>query len=132
MNDLRERLLNVNEAGVYRLNCTADVLRDSVARAGLLLLEADQEHKYGKGEFLAAVAAAIHAHDWFGHNFDALADALGDLSWLGASPGYVLLLSRTDDACGLHETDRDIVMQIFDDTVAYWRGKNKPFWVFLG
>ncbi|GAB3436146.1 barstar family protein [Actinophytocola sediminis] len=35
-----------------------------------------------KAEFMTAVAAALSFPDWFGHNLDALADCLSDLSWL--------------------------------------------------
>ena len=35
-----------------------------------------------KAEFYDAVAAALGFPDWFGHNLDALADCLRDLSWL--------------------------------------------------
>lgn len=40
-----------------------------------------------KAGLLARIAAALHFPDWFGHNWDALADCLGDLSWLPA-PGW--------------------------------------------
>ncbi|MDR2195189.1 MAG: barstar family protein [Gallionellaceae bacterium] len=129
MSDLYKRLQDVNEAGVYRLGCEVEILRANVACADFALLETDLTQCGNKGEFLATIAAAIRAPEWFGHNFDALADALGDLSWLDV-PGYVLLL-RTDDSLGLADADRDEVTQIFNDTVQYWRGQDKPFWVFF-
>ena len=42
---------------------------------------------------LAATAQAFRFPDWFGHNWDALADSLADLSWLPA-PGYLLIIER--------------------------------------
>lgn len=133
MSDLCGRLQDVNEAGVYHLSCPVDVLRDGVARSGFLFFEVDLGGRHGKGEFLAAVAAAVRAPAWFGHNLDALADALGDLSWLddGAAPGYVLLLSQADERFGLNAADHEAVMRIFEDTVGYWRTKDRPFWVFF-
>ncbi len=48
-----------------------------------------------KAEFYDAVAATLGFPDWFGHNLDALADCLRDLSWLG--PGeHVLVWSEPD------------------------------------
>lgn len=132
MSDLCERLQDVGEAGVYRLNCPVEALISNCARAGLRCFEADLAQVQGKDAVLTTLAAAIHAPDGFGHNFDALADALGDLSWLDeVVPGYVLLLTHAGDTLGLLETDAAAVMEIFADSAAWWASQGKPFWVFL-
>jgi len=132
MSDLCERLQDVQEAGVYRLSCPVEVLRGNVLLSGLRSFEIDLASVHSKGEFLAAVAHAIQAPDWFGHNFDALADALCDLSWLGdADKGYVLLLQNGDQTLGLTAADHAIVTDIFNDAVSCWKTDGKPFWVFL-
>ena len=123
MEDLCYLLKDANGAGVYRLNCSLDALHDSVQRAGFAVFEADIATAHGKGEVLAEMARAIKAPDWFGHNWDALADALGDLSWSNA-PGYVLLLR------GEH-TGEEILDDILNATVEFWRLQGKPFWVFF-
>ncbi len=123
MEDLCYLLKDVNGAGVYRLNCSLDALHDSVQRAGFAVFEADIATAHGKGEVLAEMARAIKAPDWFGHNWDALADALGDLSWCKA-PGYILLLR------GEH-TGEEILDDILNATVEFWRLQGKPFWVFF-
>jgi Barstar (barnase inhibitor) len=130
MDALCTRLQDANEAGAYRLNCLPDELRAAVAQVGFALFEVDLAAAQGKGEFLAAVAHAISAPDWFGHNFDALADALGDLSWRPA-PGYVLLLRNGGDALGLGAAEHGIVMSIFADVARYWKSQGKPFWIFF-
>jgi RNAse (barnase) inhibitor barstar len=43
-----------------------------------------------KAELLAAFAGALAFPDWVGRNWDALADALRDLSWLPAGPRVVV------------------------------------------
>lgn len=123
MEDLCYLLKDVKGAGVYRLNCSLDALHESVERSGFKIFEADIAAAHGKGEVLAELARAIKAPDWFGHNWDALADALGDLSWCKA-PGYVLLLR------GEH-TDEDALDNILYATVEFWRLHGKPFWVFF-
>lgn len=128
--DLCERLQDVNEAGVYRLSCQVPVLEANVALSGLTLFEVDVAAAHGKGEFLASLAQALGAPDWFGHNWDALADVLTDLSWQPSS-GYVLLLCSSDAKLGLSDADYDAVTNIFNDTVNYWRSQNKPFWVLF-
>ncbi|MBI5660145.1 MAG: barstar family protein [Nitrosomonadales bacterium] len=128
MSTLCTRLKNVDEAGVYQLNCSADELREAADRAGFAILEADIAGVHGKGEFLAAIAQAVKAPDWFGHNLDALADALGDLSWCRA-PGYVLLLRNGGDTFGLLD-DHPVVTEIFAGAAAFWKSQGKAFWVF--
>ncbi|WP_419993791.1 barstar family protein [Streptomyces boninensis] len=46
----------------------------------------------GKGDLLTRTAEALHFPAYFGHNWDALADCLGDLSWLGPARGTLLLV----------------------------------------
>lgn len=123
MKDLGYLLKEVKGAGVYRLNCPLESLHDSVQHAGFALFEVDIATAQGKGEVLAELARAIKAPDWFGHNWDALADALGDLSWHQA-PGYVLLLH------GENPGD-EVLDDILHATVEFWRLHGKPFWVFF-
>jgi len=123
MDDLCYLLKDANGAGVYSLNCSLDALHESVQRAGFALFEVDIATAHGKGEVLAEMARAINAPEWFGHNWDALADALGDLSWNHA-PGYVLLLR------GEHPGE-EILDDILNATVEFWRMQGKPFWVFF-
>lgn len=135
MNALFARLQDVHEAGAYRLNCAPDELHAVAAQAGCTLFEADLAEVHGKGEFLAAVAQALKAPEWFGNNWDALADALGDLSWSNSAgppaAGYVLLLHNGDDTLGLGEAEHKIVTAIFTDAVNFWKTQGKPFWIFF-
>lgn len=132
MSDLCERLQDLGEAGVYRLGCPVEVLRGNVLLCEQRSFELDLTNVHSKGEFLAAIAHAIQAPDWFGHNFDALADALCDLSWLEETEnGYVLLLLNSGETLGLTAADHTTVMEIFNDTVNCWRLAGIPFWVFI-
>ncbi len=123
MTTLCKRLRNIDETGVYLLNCPLEDLRGGVADCGFALFEANIADAPGKGEILAELAHAIDAPDWFGHNWDALVDALGDLSWHPA-PGYVLLLRGKENGDA-------VLNEILEATVAYWKIQGKPFWVFF-
>lgn len=131
MDDLVQRLGNVDEAGVFRLNCDLHKLHAVAAEAGFPLLDCDLAAACSKGEFLAAVAQAMHAPEWFGNNWDALADALADLSWLGDVPGYVLLLRNTGETLGLSPEEHAIALEIFAEVAGCWKAQGKPFWVFF-
>ncbi|MBI1174590.1 MAG: hypothetical protein GC139_04900 [Sideroxydans sp.] len=97
----------------------------------MALLEADLSAVNSKGQFLAAVAQALKAPDWFGNNWDALADALADLNWLDEVPGFVLLLRNGGDTLGLSPEERAAAMDIFADSVNFWKSQGKPLWVFF-
>lgn len=124
-----QQLGNRETAGVYTLTCSAEELRSMVEKAGFVPFDTDLKGVKGKQNFLNALAAAANFPPGFGANWDALADALCDLSWHKAN-GYVLLLRNASDTLGLSANDREIAQDIFADTVVYWRQHNKPFWVF--
>ncbi len=126
MENLCKRLRDVHEAGVYRLNCTLTDIHEAAEEAGFALFDADLFEAHGKGALLAALAQAIEAPGWFGNNWDALSDALGDLSWRPA-PGYVLLVRGAH----LEAAEEEMLGNILLETVAFWEAEGKAFWVFF-
>lgn len=126
MENLCKRLRDVHEAGVYRLNCTLDDVRSSAQEAGFALFEIDLSEAHSKGALLAALAQAVAAPEWFGNNWDALADSLGDLSW-NPAPGYVMVLRDAS----LAGTEEEMLNNILLETVAFWESQGKAFWVFF-
>ncbi|RFC37505.1 MAG: Barstar (barnase inhibitor) [Candidatus Nitrotoga sp. SPKER] len=130
MDNLSLRLKDVREAGVYRLGCRLDELDAAVLEADCVLFEVDLTGIEGKEKFIAAIAQAVCVPNWFGRNWDALADTLRDLSWQ-PSCGYVLLLRNDNGTLGMAAEDHNIAMEIFADTVAFWKSQDKPFWVFF-
>jgi len=129
MDHLALRLKDVKEAGVYMVTCELDDVRAAAKEAGMVLFDVDLTGIHSKSEFLAVVAQKIEAPEWFGKNWDALADALSDLSWKNA-PGYVLLLVHSNENFNLLENDHDVARDILETTVDYWKSQGKPFWVF--
>ncbi len=128
MSDLCQRLQQLNEAGVFRLTCPVAILEANIVLADFALVEVDLAAVQGKGEFLAQLAKGIQAPEWFGHNWDALADVLNDLP---TALGYVLLLRDCPENFGLNAVDYATVLDIFNETVLLWRSEGKPFWVFF-
>ncbi|MDD5384957.1 MAG: barstar family protein [Gallionella sp.] len=131
MNALAQQLSNLDAAGSYSLHCSVDELRNAASEAGFALFDADLKGVKGKQNLLNAMAQAANFPPGFGVNWDALADALCDLSWCGEAAGYVLLLRNASDTLGLSANDREIAQDLFADTVVYWRQRKKPFWVFF-
>jgi len=124
------QLADLAAAACIRSDCAADDLRAAAIAAGYALFDADLKGIKGKKNLLIALAQACEYPDEFGANWDALVDVLCDFSWRSA-PGYVLLLRNVSPTLGLSANDREIAQDIFDDTVVYWRQRNKPFWIFL-
>jgi hypothetical protein len=126
---LATQLGNRAAAGSYTLGCGVETLLSAAEAAGFALFDTDLTGIKGKRNFLNALAVAARFPPEFGANWDALADELCDLSWHKAS-GYVLLLRNASDTLGLSANDREIALDIFADTVVYWRQRNKAFWIF--
>ncbi|MDD3883689.1 MAG: barstar family protein [Gallionella sp.] len=130
MSPWAQQLTDVSRAGSYTLVCDVDALRASAAEAGVMVFEVDLKGIKGKQKFIAALAAAVVVPPDFGENWDALADALCDLSWCGKAGGYALLLRNVNATLGLSAHDREIALDILADTTLYWRQRKVPFWVF--
>jgi hypothetical protein len=130
MDELAIQLNNLEAAGSYTLECSIEALRSAADEAGFALFDADLKGIKGKQNLLNALAGAAGFPDSFGANWDALADALCDLSWHEAR-GYVLLLRNASDTLGLSANDREIAQDILADTAVYWRQRGKPFWIFF-
>lgn len=76
------------------------------------------------------LATSLEFPDWFGRNWDALADCLGDLSWLRAN-GYMLLLEHCDGFRAAHGADFATALQVFAAAAEAWRDERVPFWVLV-
>ena len=119
-------------SGLYQLpQSGADVIAKAARRIGFALLACDLAECDNKADFLARVAVALHFPDWFGHNWDALADCLTDLSWLPAG-GYVVLLENADRFRVAAEADFITALEIFEQAARDRTGEDVPMWVFVG
>lgn len=118
-------------AGVHHLpHGPIDDLLAGVTAADCLLLRVDLFGARNKDEMLAAVGKALRFPEWFGHNWDALADCLVDMGWLPAT-GYVVILDRCDGIHARAEADFVTLMQVFQDAAQTWREENVPFWCLV-
>ena len=130
MSGLAAVLAGHEQPGIYRWHGAYEVLdvRHAVEHAGWGFGHLDGWTGGGtKEEFLAAVGRALDLPEWYGQNFDALADCLHDV---GAGTDGVLLLwdgwstlARTD------ETAFSIALSVLGSRVHADRGV--PFAVLL-
>lgn len=77
--------------GLYRLRsrARAATILARTARQGWRCYYLDGRTIGGKAEFLAAAAQALALPSYFGQNWDAFEECLGDLAW-GAMPALLL------------------------------------------
>jgi RNAse (barnase) inhibitor barstar len=127
----KKLLGSVAQAGVYHQphGAADDLLRAAEANgfAGFRIELSDVMDKDG---LLAAIAQAMDFPDWFGRNWDALADCLTDLEWLAAT-GFVIVLEHCDGIHGHAKADFVTFLQVFSHSAEAWRKQEIPFWCFV-
>ncbi|GAU66042.1 hypothetical protein SSP35_02_04110 [Streptomyces sp. NBRC 110611] len=74
-----------------------------------------------KAAFMERCARSLRLPDWFGRNWDALADCLTDLSWCPAGRGRLLVVTGWQDYAAAAPDDWSIVESVLADAVGYWR-----------
>ena len=79
---------------------------------------------------IGALAEALKFPDWFGGNWDALADCLNDLSWWGRD-GHVLVIEHGEELRAADPEGFATALEIFDEAAARWAEERVPFWAFL-
>ena len=105
-------------------------LADAAWRAGFLVSHVALDAVHDKRGLLTAFAQGLCFPEWVGQNWDALADALDDLSWLDG-PAHALLV---DGAAGLRAQAPDTLatlVDIIEEVAARRAAAGLPFQVFL-
>ena len=126
-----ETLRDAAASGVVLLDPgEAEAVLAAGTAAGLCCVRIDLAGCRSKPSLLARVAAALEFPWWFGQNWDALADCLGDLEWLPAD-GYLLLLDDPSELRSAAPDDYAVAVEIFTDAAGEWRERRIPFWVFI-
>ncbi|NMG76347.1 barstar family protein [Aromatoleum diolicum] len=129
---LANTLQQCARAGVYHLPAGGtEAIERAAAGLGFAVVRADLTNCNDKADFLRRIAGALHFPDWFGHNWDALADCLRDLSWLPAD-GYVIVLEHADRLRVAAEGDFTTALEILEETARDWAEEDVPMWIFVG
>lgn len=104
---------------------------DAVRGSGWTTLTLDVGGVRDKAAFMERCAAALTLPDWFGRNWDALADCLSDPSWLPGSRGRLLVVSGWREYADAAPDDWAIAQDVFAGAVAYWREREPGLEVVL-
>lgn len=94
---------------------------DAAREAGWEAVDLDLADVSDKAGLMTACATAMRFPDWFGANWDALADCLGDLEWWPASRGRLLLVRNWQAYAAARPEEWNSLQEIFADAAAHWR-----------
>ncbi|MGH8083657.1 MAG: barstar family protein [Lysobacter sp.] len=129
--DLRGLLADPLHSGAYFVDLRdTEAMAEAGAALDFAVARADLRDCADKPAVLARLGQALQFPDWFGGNWDALADSLGDLSWLPA-PGYLLLVEHAGDWREADGEGFDTLLAILGEAATDWRERNVAFWVLL-
>ena len=115
--------LDPGQSGVYRAPSKPAALATVESKF------ADLGAVRDKAQLLATLAGGLGFAPTFGHNWDALADALGDLP-VGAR-GYLLHLRHVGDARRALGDDWATLLEILRHAATYWKERGRPFVVLI-
>lgn len=118
-------------AGLYSIpSADADACARIAPALQLRLIRMDLTGCTDKAALLQCISQAYVFPEWFGHNWDALADALGDLSWL-PSEGYLTLVRGIPSLPSRIDEDTATVLEILEETANDWTADGIPFWILI-
>ncbi|MFG2998308.1 barstar family protein [Streptomyces sp. NPDC048340] len=91
--------------------------------AGWTTLRLDLDGVRSKAGLMRRCGDALRVPEYFGGNWDALADALRDLSWLGDAepPGRLLAVTSWRGFAAARPDDWDTLREVLEQAVDYWR-----------
>jgi len=118
-------------AGVYDLPAgCARLVRAAAAARRLPYRRVALASAEDKRALLRVLARALRFPATFGHNWDAFADAVGDLR-ARFPDGLVLLLDGTPRAPATTPGEVDTALAILREAAAEWGGRGTPLWVLV-
>lgn len=124
---LLARLRDAGRSGVYRVPRTEEIL-DAVRGSELDVARIDLSPVSDKEQLLGQLASALEFPHWFGRNWDALEDCLGDLAWRGGD-GHLLLIEGFEGVRARRPDDFGVLLDILASSAQYWHERGRPFFV---
>ncbi len=97
---------------------------------GFAVVQADCTGQTNSRRILHALGGALHLPDWYGGNFDALADVLADAEWL-PGPGHLLCLAGCDAWRQARPADFATFLAVLGGAAGERRAAGQPFWVLV-
>lgn len=120
-----------DDARVFEYHGHAEAVAAAASQAKLRYLDVDLAHAVDKATLFAALSKGLELPEYFGNNFDALADSLEDRDWLGKC-GCAIRLGHAAHYRKTHPNDWRTLEEILAEAATFWRERHLPFWVLVG
>jgi hypothetical protein len=131
--DAAEVLKNRDLANIYRCDDdTARTLFHAGPTAGFNVYRIDLGRARKAEDVHRIFGKALHFPEWYGANWDALADCLTDMSWNEAD-GYLIILQSFSALISNDPAALETLIGLLRDTSEAWKKQRVSFWVlFIG
>ncbi|MPY53240.1 barstar family protein [Streptomyces acidicola] len=106
-------------------------LAEALVASGWAHIELDLAGVTDKSAFMDRCARALDLPDYFGRNWDALADCLGDLSWAPAARGRLVVVTGWQEFALAAPHDWGIAQEVLGEAGDRWRDTETPLQVVL-
>jgi hypothetical protein len=124
-------LANVEDAGVYFLpDADVEELLEAAAVNRFPCLRINLRGCEDKADLLLRIAGVLEMPPHVVRNWDALADALGELRAPG-TPGQVLLLEHSEHVRAVARDTFKTAMEVLQAASAEWGTRGVPLWTFI-
>ncbi|MEV6682629.1 barstar family protein [Streptomyces erythrochromogenes] len=91
--------------------------------AGWTTVRLDLDGVRGKTGLMRRCGEALRLPEWFGGNWDALADVLQDLSWLPEAQGRLVAVTSWRGYAGARPAEWETFVEVLEEAVDFWRGR---------
>jgi hypothetical protein len=127
------RLLSRGRSGLDWLEPPVDLaeVRGAAVGAGLDFAGIAGARVASKRALLSAAARALDFPPGLGRNWDALEDALRDLSWR-TGRGTVIAWSPVEPLARADPESFQVALDVLGEAAAWWKGRDRPLLVLLG
>ncbi|MER6317395.1 barstar family protein [Streptomyces sp. NPDC001581] len=89
--------------------------------AGWTTVRLDLDGVRGKAELMRRCGVALRLPEWVGGNWDALADAMRDLSWLPGAAGRLVAVTSWRGYAEARAGEWETFVDVLEEAVDFWR-----------
>ncbi|MEU7603898.1 barstar family protein [Streptomyces sp. NPDC040724] len=89
--------------------------------AGWTTVRLDLDGVRGKAELMRRCGVALRLPEWVGGNWDALADAMRDLSWLPGVGGRLVAVTSWRGYADVRPAEWETFVEVLEEAVDFWR-----------
>ena len=106
-------------------------LSAAATRLGMTALSADLDDCANSHRALQHLGKAFVFPEWYGANFDALADCLSDPEWHAESAGLLLTIRGLETLKHTNPDDWNTLLEVLRSAAEARSGDGKPFWIIV-